>query len=185
MESYKNNETVKVDVAHAELVKSLIMCHKPKNILEFGYGGGRVTDKILEAISYNQNSPSYSVVDNWLDVGGVIPDGLLEEYKGRAEIITANEEDFVKNCKIKFDFIFSDADHYRTDRWFSSVYSDMLSDNGILIYHDIDLSGNAMFSNLKEIYKQTLEKKIKHYLFNKSSLASERCERGLLVIFKD
>mgnify|MGYP000282705062 CR=1 FL=1 len=91
---YKNNETVKVDLAHAELVKSLIMCHKPKNILEFGYGGGRVTDKILEAISYNQNSPSYSVVDNWLDVGGIIPDGLLEEYKGRAEIITSNEEDF-------------------------------------------------------------------------------------------
>jgi predicted O-methyltransferase YrrM len=181
---YKNNETVKVDLAHAELVKSLIMCHKPKNILEFGYGGGRVTDKILEAISYNQNSPSYSVVDNWLDVGGIIPDGLLEEYKGRAEIITSNEEDFVKNCDIKFDFIFSDADHYRTDRWFLDVYSNMLNDGGILIYHDINLFGGG-FPNLLNIYKETLENKFKHYLFNKNSLNSERCERGLLVIFKN
>jgi len=181
---YKNNETVKVDLAHAELVKSLIMCHKPKNILEFGYGGGRVTDKILEAISYNQNSPSYSVVDNWLDVGGIIPDGLLEEYKGRARIITSNEEDFVKNCDIKFDFIFSDADHYRTDRWFLDVYFNMLNDGGILIYHDINLFGGA-FPNLLNIYKETLENKFKHYLFNKNSLSSERCERGLLVIFKN
>ena len=120
---YKNNETVKVDLAHAELVKSLITCHKPKNILEFGYGGGRVTDKILEAISYNQNSPSYSVVDNWLDVGGIIPDGLLEEYKGRAEIITSNEEDFVKNCDIKFDFIFSCPPYADLE-----VYSDLKGD---------------------------------------------------------
>lgn len=181
---FNENESVKIDTAHADLVYGLIVSSKPSNILELGLGGGKSADAIIKGIEYNENSPKFTIVDNWLDFDFQIPEGVVEKYSKHANIITSDEHDFVFACKEKFDFIFSDADHYNTDQWFEYVFENLLANNGILIYHDINLFEDS-FANLRSIYSKTLEKGYSHFLFNKNSKTNERCHRGLLVIFKN
>jgi hypothetical protein len=61
-----------------------------------------------------------------------------------------------------------------------------LHNNGVLIYHDINVYPEIeqSFPNLLNILDKTKERNLKYKLFNKSSLSFERCHRGLLVIFK-
>jgi predicted O-methyltransferase YrrM len=181
---FTENESVKIDVAHANLVHGLIVASKPTNILELGLGGGRSADAIIDGMRYNNNGAKLTIVDNWYDFGGVIPDGAEDRYGNDAIIITANEKDFVFSSDQKFDFIFSDADHFSTDQWFEHVYENLLEKGGILIYHDINMVDNS-FLNLRNIYQKVLEFGYHHFLFNKNSLSNERCHRGLLVIFKN
>jgi hypothetical protein len=108
------------------------MCSKPKNILELGVGGARSMDSILDCIEYNQNNPIYTVVDNWCDFGGNVPNEFLEIYGPFINnLITSNEKDFVFSTKNKYDFIVSDADHHNTDQWFSYVYDNLLDTEAI------------------------------------------------------
>ena len=181
---FYENDNIKIDSAHAELVYGLVVSLKPDTILELGLGGGKSADSIIKAIKYNDKNCKFTIVDNWLDFGGIIPDEVNSKYNQYADIVTANEKDFVFSCNKKFDFIFSDADHYSTDQWFDYVFENLLNENGILIYHDINLF-ESCFQNLLSIYKTVKEKGYSHYLFNKNSKNGERCHRGLLVIFKN
>lgn len=180
---FKNNENVKIDEAHSLTLKGLIYSLKPKKIIELGLGGAKSLDAILEALEYNQQPYEYTLVDNWQDFGFKIPDGLLELYNGRVNIITSNEKEFVYKTTDKYDFIFSDADHSNTEKWFEYVYDNILENDGILAYHDVNFFQND-FINLREIYYTCVRRNLKFKLFNKNSLPNERCERGLLVIFK-
>lgn len=184
MAKFGEDENIKVDSVHAELIRSLILCNKPESVVEFGIGGGKSTDAILDGLSYNKKKYKYTVVDSWLDFGGNPPKEALEKYSSKINIVTSLEKDFVFSCKEKFDFIMSDADHHATNQWFEYVYDNLLNNNGILIYHDINLFDNS-YPNLVEIFIKCKNKKLSHMLFNKSSLENERCERGLLVIFKN
>jgi len=183
---FGQNEHVKIDVAHTDLIGALIKSLKPQSILEFGIGGGRATDEILSSIEYNQNKPSYTLVDNWMDFGYQMPKEVSERYSQKINIVSSGEKDFVFSVNEKFDFILSDADHHNTDQWFEYVYDNLLNDNGILIYHDINVYPEIeqSFPNLLNILYKTKERNLKYKLFNKSSLPSEKCYRGLLVIFK-
>ena len=186
MAIFGDDEGVKIDTAHAELLKGLVIAHKPTTILELGAGGGKSADAILEGLEYNQQSYDYTLVDNWLDFGYFMPSGLEERYEGKiTRIVTANEKDFIFNCQNKYDFIMSDADHNQTDQWFEHVYNNLLNDFGILIYHDINLFDEQAFPNLRTIYEKCKTYGLSHMLFNKNSLPEERCERGLLVIFRN
>jgi predicted O-methyltransferase YrrM len=191
---------VQVDFCHGDLIESLIKCHKPKTVLELGFGSGFTTRKIQAALEYNEKeqtvpkygSPAqYTLVDNWLDWSekGQPPPDLSEFQNDRTKIVVSNEHDFVFNAKTKWDFIFSDADHFNTEKWFEYVYNNLLNDNGILIYHDIcekaPENGEFWFPNLKHILDRTRQLNLSHYLFNRDSLVSEKCWRGLLVIFKN
>lgn len=182
------NESVKIDICHAELIKGLVMATKPSNILEIGVGGARSMDAVLDAIEYNQNNPQYTVVDNWCDFAGKIPEEFLEIYGPYiTNLITSGEKEFVfSNHQDKYDFIISDADHHRTNEWFEYVYENLLEDSGILIYHDINLfpDRSDCFQNLAQIYEACVNLKLKYKIFNKSTLPTEKCHRGLLVIFK-
>ena len=75
----------------------------------------------------------------------------------------------------------SDADHHHTQEWFEYVYENLLNDDGILCYHDVTTS---QFPNLIEIYTKCKELNLRHKLFDKDSLSTEMCFRGLLIIFK-
>ena len=174
---------IKIDIAHANILTSLIMCNKPQNILEIGLGGGRASDAILNAIEYNKNTPKYSVVDNWLDYNYVPPTKFVNSFGNKINIITSDEKSFVYNCNEKYDFIMSDADHHHTNEWFEYVFDNLLNADGILVYHDISFEPYG-YKNLLEIYYKCIERNIKYKLFNKNSLPSEQCDRGLLVIFK-
>jgi predicted O-methyltransferase YrrM len=81
----------------------------------------------------------------------------------------------------RFDFIMSDADHFRTQEWFAHVYANLLNSGGILIYHDVT---NPQFPNLMRIYEDCVRNGHHHVLLNANSRKEERCDRGLLVIFK-
>ncbi len=75
----------------------------------------------------------------------------------------------------------SDADHPNTHHWFEFVYANLLNDDGIIVYHDAD---PINYPNIYGIYEKCVRKRISHHLFAKSSREDERCERGLLVIYK-
>jgi predicted O-methyltransferase YrrM len=181
---WDGNENVKIDVAHAELITGLVLSSKPVEILELGLGGGRSVDAVLKGLQYNQLPYNYTLVDNWSDWGYRMPEGVSEKYNGLIEIITSDEKAFVFSCNKKYDFIISDADHGHTEQWFEYVYDNLLDTNGILIYHDVNLFDND-YPNLRQIYYTSKNKGYSYKLFNKNSLPGERCQRGLMVIFKN
>ena len=174
------DKMVSMDINHVELIASLIKSQKSRSILELGYGSGLCTRAIVSAIEYNSIPVNYAVVDNWFDTEGtqlVNPENLSRYIK----FYKLSEQNFVLNCVTKYDFVLSDADHYNSNKWFDRVYNELLSVDGIFVCHDVT---NKDFKNLFDIYKVCVKYKIPHMLFNKSTLASERCERGLLVIYK-
>jgi predicted O-methyltransferase YrrM len=181
---FGQDENIKVDVAHSTLLTALVMSHKPQRILELGVGGGRSTDAMLSGLAYNQQPYQYTLVDNWHDFGFTQPAMVSEKYSDKLDIVTSDEHAFVFSCKTKYDFIMSDADHSRTDQWFEYVYDNLLNQDGILIYHDVNLIGSD-FPNLRNIYYKSIQRGLNFMLFNKNSLPTERCERGLMVIFKN
>lgn len=183
--AHDSHPLVKIDIAHANLLAGLVQSNKPKTILEIGLGGGQATDAILGALDYNQQTFEYILVDNWLDWGGIRPPGVNEKYSDRITIIDKDEKDFVVGTDKTFDFIMSDGDHHNADKWFEYVLTNLVNPDGILIYHDINLFDDDAFKNLNEIYTKCKKYGIRHHLFNKNSRNDERCQRGLLVIFKD
>lgn len=184
MAEFGKDEAIKVDVAHATLLTGLVMANKPHTILELGVGGGRSTDALLSGIAYNGRPYEYTLVDNWHDFGFKQPEQVAEKYTGKLDIVTSDEREFVFSCNKKYDFIMSDADHSRTDQWFEYVYDNLLNEGGILCYHDVNLIGPD-FPNLRNIYYKSKARNLTYMLFNKNSLPDERCERGLMVIFKN
>lgn len=179
--SFGENEIVKIDDAHCYLIYGLILSHKPSNILELGIGSGKTTDLIINAVNYNQNKANITVVDNWYDFNFIEPPEARVKYGSLVNLINSSEKDYVFNCKEKYDFILSDADHFNTEKWFEHVYSNLLVQDGILIYHDVT---NASFPNLKSILDKCILNKLNYQLFNQNTLVNERCDRGLLIIKK-
>lgn len=185
MKAFGEDEGVKIDLAHGMLLTGLVAANKPKTILEIGLGGGQSCDAILRGLEYNQQPFEYTIVDNWMDWNGQRPAGVNEKYAERCNIIDSGEKEFVFSTDKTFDFIMSDGDHHSADQWFEYVYSNLLNDNGILVYHDINVFNEPdSFPNLVHIYTKCKEYNISHHLFNANSLATERCQRGLLIIFK-
>ena len=183
--SHKSHPLVKIDVAHANLLNGLVQSNKPRTVLEIGLGGGQATDAILSGLEYNQQSYQYDIVDCWLDWGGVMPPGVTEKYASRCNIITAFEKDYVFGTDKTYDFIMSDGDHHNAEKWFEHVFDKLLNPGGILIYHDINVFNEPdSFPNLVEIYEKCKKYNLSHHLFNANSLEDERCQRGLLIIFK-
>ena len=170
-----------MDNNHLELIYSLIICNKPQKSLEIGIGSGASTRKIISGYEYNQIKLDLTCVDNFIDWNHNPPENL-EHIKQITSInfINSNEYDFVSNCKEKYDFIVSDADHQNTDKWVDKTLN-LLKKDGILIYHDVT---NVDYKNLYSIIEYVKNQNIQHLIFNKSSLSNERCERGLLVIKK-
>ena len=64
---FGQDETVKVDQAHADLLTGLIVANKPKTVVELGIGGGQGSDAIIKGLAYNGQEYDYTIVDNWMD----------------------------------------------------------------------------------------------------------------------
>lgn len=178
---YSCHNYVRMDDNHIHLIYSLVICSKPKSILEIGIGSGSVTDQLIKANTYNEIDATITCVDNFYDWNGNPPPEYEEIKKIRnIQYIISDEQSFVKSCNTKYDFIISDADHHHAHLWIDKTF-EILNTNGILIYHDIT---NPQFINLSKIVEYVKDNNINHMIFNQSSLKSERCERGLLVIKK-
>jgi len=176
---YQTNPGVAIDHNHIELIGSLIKCNKPESILEIGIGSGLVTNKIIEAVHYNHMKLNLTCVDNFIDWNGHVPIGFAT-FKDLINFISSDEKSFVAKCELTYDFIISDADHHHTNEWVDKTIN-LLNKGGILIYHDVT---NKDFKNLYNIVIHAQKHRLNHVVFNKSSKPGERCERGLLVIFK-
>ena len=187
---------VAVDDCHIDLVKSFIKSHKPSSILELGVGSGNTTKGIIEAVRYNESkktipgykTPRITLVDNWVDWGFKKPP-IIEELKDIVNVVESGEMEFIFKTRERYDFIFSDADHWNTDKWFDYVYDRVLNDNGILFYHDVSTmnplpDNDLRFPNLEQILIKCKQRGISHVHLDKSSMEHERCFRGLLIIFK-
>jgi len=179
---FGENEVVKIDEAHGIYVLGLVTASKPESILELGIGSGYTTDLIIKAAMVNQNSPKIDVVDNWYDFNFKTPVEASAKYSKLVNLINMSELEYVFSTKNRYDFIFSDADHNNTDKWFWYVYKNLLNAGGYLLYHDVT---NRSFPNLNNILKECQNSKLNYMLFNKNSKTSERCDRGLLCIHKD
>lgn len=169
---------VSVDAAHCDLLFGLVRAHKPSRVLEFGFGAGASARAIQTAIRSNGNRASHTIVDDWTDWGGQRPEGL--DGSG-IRFVEASEVDFTYACTEAFDLIFSDADHQNAESWFIHTYTVLLRPGGILCYHDVC---NPDFPNLWYIVEECRRLGLSYMIFYKNSVAGERCERGLLVIFK-
>lgn len=188
---------VAIDVAHARLIEGLVMSFKPTNILELGYGGGRSHNAICVGARFNQNSPKYTLVDNWMDWNYAQPEDVhksvirhqLNHKTGDSDrntfshfaVVTKDERDFVIQSRAfagfaEYDFIMSDADHQHSHEWAAYVYNELLASPGILIYHDVDGSYPGL-GELPAKFQNSV-------VFNRSTREDEECKRGLLVIFK-
>ena len=185
MSVYANEQQdkfVAIDEAHAALVRALVQSRKPRSVLELGFGAGASCRAILEGLRFNAAPASFTVVDNWFDWKGQPPEEIKKpEYNG-VQFITSGEYEYVSACDRKYQFIFSDADHFRTQDWFELVYDKLLEPEGILIYHDV--SNPKYFPNLLRLYSDSVRRNYHHMLFNYNSRRDEACDRGLLVIFK-
>jgi len=182
---------VAVDDCHLDLVYGLVRSHKPDTVLELGVGSGKTTAVLIKALKKNEKFKKITLVDNWIDWKGNKPTHIheLEEY---IDLVESDEKEFVFSCNKSFDFIFSDADHWNTDKWFEYVYDRILSNNGILIYHDVSREENfpihdrteTRFPNLENILIKCKQRGISHVHLDKCSTPGEKCFRGFLVIFK-
>lgn len=191
MQQFNTQDGIQVDEAHVALINGLVKSQKPVNILELGLGSGTTTDAILDGLHFNQQPFNFTLVDLWLErewggdpdqfISGSCPPEAVEKYSPYINIVTSDEREYVFNCGKTFDFIMSDADHFNTQKWFEYVYSELLEPNGILIYHDVTDRG---FTNLREILEKCKLYNLRFSLFNKNSRSDERCDRGLLVIYK-
>jgi predicted O-methyltransferase YrrM len=173
---------VKIDESHSKLVHALVLCRKPRQVLELGFGTGEATRAILTALQYNTRGYDYTVVDNWFDFDGVPPPIINDAMYASINFVTRSERDYLSGCTATYDFIFSDADHFNTQNWFEQVYSRFLARGGILMYHDV--TNAAVFPNLLRILEDTIRGGYHYALFNENSRPNECCDRGLLAIFK-
>ncbi len=168
---------VMMDQNHISLIASLVLCSKPSSILELGIGSGAVTKAVLDAVAYNQHPATMTCVDNFMDWGGVEPPGIRSLP---VDLVISSERDFIESCHLRYDMIISDADHDHADEWIDKTLA-LLEPGGIIIYHDIT---NPSYSNLAKIPDRIRELGWSHVVFNKSTRDDERCQRGLLVVFK-
>jgi predicted O-methyltransferase YrrM len=176
------DKMVAIDEAHASLLVSLVASRKPSSVLELGFGAGQSCRSILKGLAYNDRPFHFDLVDNWCDFDGRPPEEVSRPDYEKVNFTTADERDFVFACERKYELIFSDADHHHTQDWFEKVYDDLLEREGILIYHDV--TNAQLFPNLLRIYADAVRRDLHHMLFNYNSRPDERCDRGLLVIFK-
>ncbi len=180
---------IEIDQCHLDLLSGFVKCSKPKDVLELGFGSGKSVKCILDALSYNQSEYNYTLVENWIDWGRqpqIDKIEFMKEYKN-VQIVCTDELNFVYGTQDKYDFILSDADHWNTDKWFEYVFTRLLNPGGILVYHDVSLGPDKVdlyFKNLDNIYHRCKELGLNFLHFNKSTRPDEKCERGLLVIFK-
>lgn len=180
---------IEIDQCHLDLLSGLVKSAKPKKVLELGFGSGKSVKTLLDSLTYNDSEYEYTLVENWIDWGRQPQLGKLEFLKeySNVSVICSDEINFIFGTSEKYDFILSDADHWNTDKWFEYVYTRRLNAGGILVYHDVSLGPDNVdlyFENLDNIYHRCRELGLNFLHFNKSTREDEKCERGLLVIFK-
>jgi predicted O-methyltransferase YrrM len=169
-------DRVEVDLVHNCLIFGAVLSSKPTNALELGIGKGYATRAILYALKYNQIGRLTSV-DDWHDWKGEEPSHIDDlRNLGVNVIAPIDEGDFVRSQPDNsYDFLMSDGSHRHAGEWAEDVFRIMKYDS-IMFFHDVKCPSPRRYIELSK------EKNLPHFIFSKSSLANESCERGLLMV---
>ena len=94
--------------------------------------------------------------------------------------VTASEEAFVRSCPADaYDFLVSDADHFRSGGWLDQ-HLRIVQHDGFLFFHDTNQP--QQFPSLGAIEPQVKERGLPYFHFKESSRGDERCQRGWLFV---
>lgn len=171
-------DRVEIDLVHNCLIFGAVLSSKPTNALELGIGKGYATRAILYALKYNQIGKLTSV-DNWHDWKGEEP-GHIDSLRklGVNVVAPIDEGDFVRSQHDNsYDFLMSDGSHRHTGEWAEDVFRIMRPDS-MMFFHDV----SGKHDSPKRYIELSKEKNLSHFIFSKSSLATEGCEYGLLMV---
>jgi predicted O-methyltransferase YrrM len=179
LSSFNNNNVVAIDLAHNIFLIGAVLSRKPDNVLELGFGSGYVTTSLFQALSFNRKG-HLTTVDNWFDWQGREPPYIENFRKVGINVITSGEEEFVRAAPSDtYDFLVSDADHFRSGGWVDQ-HLRIVKHDGFIFFHDTN--SGAMFPSLGTIEGQIKERGLSHYHFKESSRPDERCQRGWLFV---
>lgn len=171
---------VEIDLVHNCLIFGAVLSSKPTNALELGIGKGYATRAILYALKYNQIGKLTSV-DNWQDWKGREP-GHIDNLRDLGVNVVApiGEGEFVRSQPDNsYDFLMSDGSHRHAGEWAEDVFR-IMKPNSIMFFHDVN--SKFPFDSPKRYIELSKEKNLPHFIFSKSSLESEECEHGLLMV---
>jgi predicted O-methyltransferase YrrM len=174
-----SNNVVAIDLAHNVFLVGAILARKPDNVLELGVGSGYVTASLIYALRFNRKGRLTSV-DNFFDWGGSEPAHVGSLRGAGVNVIIKGEEEFVRAAPSDaYDFLVSDADHFRSGGWLDQ-HLRLVQHDGFLFFHDTNQP--QMFPSLATIEGQIKERGLPHFHFKESSRPDERCQRGWLFV---
>ena len=150
LSSFNNANHVAIDLAHNVFVVGAVLSRKPENVLELGIGSGYVTNSLLHAIHFNRKGQLTSV-DNWCDWNGAQPPFASPLRAAGVNIVVSGEEEFVRSAADDaYDFLVSDADHFRSSAWLDQRVKESEldiafdDDNGSFVYIQPDRGGEPI-----------------------------------------
>ena len=169
-----------MDIAHAALIASTVLSLKPARVLELGIGTAYLSKALLLALQYNGRG-TLTCVDNWYDWSGHRPQHITELETLGAKVVCNSEESFVhSSAGDQFDVVISDADHFRSHCWFEETLA-LVAPAGVAFFHDTNQP--QVFAGLATLPERANELGLGSRHFTASS-SGERCERGLLMVWK-
>jgi predicted O-methyltransferase YrrM len=169
---------ISIDDCHMDFILGCLSAKKPKNVLEIGMGTGFLTRRMFYTLKHN-TSGHLTVVDNWVDFGGHMPQMAKDMAREGITFVTSDEKSFVQgSLPQQYDFVVSDADHGSSDDRFYEIRR-MVTNGGFMFFHD---TNNNDFPTLKTFPLRAAGERLPFYHFVQNSRHDERCERGLLFV---
>ncbi len=177
--TFNNQNAVAIDLAHNVFLVGAVLSRKPERVLELGIGSSYVTRSLLHALRFNRKGRLTSV-DNWFDWNGMEPPFAAGLRAGGVNIVISGEEEFVRTAPDNaYDFLVSDADHFKSGTWLDQ-HLRIAQSGGFLFFHDTNQP--RVFPTLATIETQIQQRGLAHFHFKESSRPEERCQRGWLFV---
>lgn len=177
LSGYDASNPVVMDLAHIQLICGVIFAHKPARLLELGIGTGFLTRAMLLACAGNGRGKLTSV-DNAHDWGGVVPRHFKDLEAGGAQVVIADEGEFLSGAAERYDLIVSDGDHRHGHIHAARVMA-AANDRAFVFFHD---TANPQFPNLADIRITADRSGFAWHEFTAKSVPGERTDRGLLMV---
>jgi predicted O-methyltransferase YrrM len=175
--SFDGTNPVIMDLAHIQLIGGIVLAEKPANILEIGIGTGFLSRTLLLACECNHRG-TVTCVDNAHDWGGAAPAHFKTLSAQGANIVLADEHEFLVQDSGSYNLIVCDGDHTRTHAEAHRIFA-LAADAAFVFFHD---TASPQFPNLRDIVTTARSCGFPHHEFTSVIDPTERTDRGLLMV---